>query len=442
MSKRLDADKVAEAALKKGERTPRRSKSLSPPPPNSKKMDAIETGKETNNDRKIEGKEQGKVCSGEISKGQVCAKPVVEDVMGSIKCDICMEWFHVKCEGLNIKAAGMIRDMHLIWMCQGCVKFIPEFRSVVKGERQVADMDMTAEIVRVGKKIQDLEESLREGVRTAKMESDSKYLKMEESLGKVLIKVEKAVKQNVEIFNSAKDTMAEDRTSYADILKQAMSEKADEMSNRVSPLATAHEPDITQVQECLDRESRKCNVVISNLPEAVGTGIMNRVASDKQAVYEMFHELNIEVDIGKTVRLGAKSRDGKPRLLLVSTSTEETKWDIIRSGKGLRDIYRFRNVYVNPDMTRTERQVQGKLRAEVRERKEKGEDVYIYKGKIILRKNGRCTVNGGGTKSGTAHQDQQQESASAVSRDTEERPDQQQPISAEPLQNENPAGKQ
>ena len=68
--------------------------------------------------------------------------------------------------------------------------------------------------------------------------------------------------------------------------------------------------------------------------------------------------------------------------------------------------------------------------------------MYIYKGKIILRKNGRCTVNGGGTKAGTAHQDQQQESASAVSRDTEERPDQQQPISAEPLQNENPAGKQ
>ena len=123
---------------------------MSPPPPNSKKMDAIETGKETKNERKIEGKEQGKVCSGEISKGQVCAKPVVEDAMGSIKCDICMEWFHVKCEGLNIKAAGMIRDMHLIWMCQGCVKFIPEFRSVVKGERQVADMDMTAEIVRVG----------------------------------------------------------------------------------------------------------------------------------------------------------------------------------------------------------------------------------------------------------------------------------------------------
>ena len=223
------------------------------------------------------------------------------------------------------------------------------------------------------------------------------------------------VKQNTELVDAVKDTVTGKKLAYSEALKKSMSEKTDEVPNRGTWPSLPQEQDMVQVQECMDRESRKCNVIISNLPEPEGAGLMNRMAADKQAVYEMFRDLNIEVDIGKAVRLGAKPRDGKPRLLLISTSTEETKWDVVRAGKDLRDLEKYQNVYVNPDLTRMERQTQGRLRAEVRERRKNGENVYIFKGQVMVRKNGHDGVYRGApmTRASSAHGVHPEEETSA-----------------------------
>ncbi|KAK4291010.1 hypothetical protein Pmani_036141 [Petrolisthes manimaculis] len=65
------------------------------------------------------------------------------------------------------------------------------------------------------------------------------------------------------------------------------------------------------------------------LTGATGLSVGKKVTGDKQAVYDMFHKLHLEDNIGKVVRLGAKPVGGIPslRLLLVATLSEE--WNMM-----------------------------------------------------------------------------------------------------------------
>ena len=383
MAKRLDSQKAAEAALKRC--APRRSFSVTPPPSKTRiPGNGNETGK--GSEYKIGGKASPKVRSGTTNDGQVCGKQVIKEAMGSIKCDTCLEWFHVQCEGLNIKQAGAIRDMKILYVCQECKKFVPDFRQVVSGGKMhtVGVANIAKELEKVGQKIKDMEETIKAGAEKSKIEAKTTCLKVEEVVGKVLEKVEKEMKENKEKLTIVKETLATNEMaskSYADVLKKTMNEKMDQMAVHSKPPTQAKD----MVQECFDHESRKCNVVISNIPEAQGAGIGNQSAADKQAVYELCHMLHLEVVIVKAVRLGAKSRDGRPRLLLVSNPSEETKWDVVRAAKNLKQIEQYKDIYVNPDMTRTEREEKAKLRVEARDRRNKGEDVFIFKGKVVVR---------------------------------------------------------
>ena len=148
------------------------------------------------------------------------------------------------------------------------------------------------------------------------------------------------------------------QASYADMVKRVVGEKIEKLTSQARPPVLEQK----MVQECFDKENRKCNVVLSNFPEPQGAGVGNVAAADKQAVYEMLHKLHLEVEVGKVVRLGAKPNNGRPRLLLVATPSEEVKWDVIRAAKGLRELDEYKDVFINPDMTRLEREAQGKLK--------------------------------------------------------------------------------
>ena len=364
---------------------PRRFRSVSPSSPRS--LNRNEHGK--NGAEKGENKtEKGtfKVCPGSNgNSNQVCGKPIDMDSPSCIKCEICVKWYHMQCDGLNAKRGKAIKDMGGIWICQECTKALPDIRKMLEEGNSNVSAQVVGEIGKLGMQIKALEEKLKDGWEAVNKESMSKCDKVEEKVGKALDKVEKSLQQNTEMVASIKNSTGPTeatQASYADIVKQVVGEKMEKVKNQARP------PILEQkmVQECFDKENRKCNVVLSNFAEPRGTGAGNRAATDKQAVYEMIHKLHLEVDIGKVVRLGAIPNDGRPRLLLMGTQSEEVKWDLIRAAKGLRDLDEYKDVYVNPDMTRLEREAQGKLRAEMRERRNNGEEVYISKGKIWTRR--------------------------------------------------------
>ena len=68
--------------------------------------------------------------------------------------------------------------------------------------------------------------------------------------------------------------------------------------------------------------------------------------------------------------------------------SEKDKWLLISKARVVsQSKVDLNNIFVNPDLTKTERDLQYQLRQEVRRRREQGENVKIRKGKVIVVQN-------------------------------------------------------
>ena len=127
-------------------------------------------------------------------------------------------------------------------------------------------------------------------------------------------------------------------------------------------------------REMEERGLRKCNIVIHGLKDG-----------DEHLVNELIRQIDDSIETAeKPIRLGAVTNKSRP--LLVKLKTEREKWKII--GKSLRvmkENNKYKGVYVNPDLTKSERDEQYSLRQKLRERRDSGEDVIIKRGLIVPR---------------------------------------------------------
>ena len=125
----------------------------------------------------------------------------------------------------------------------------------------------------------------------------------------------------------------------------------------------------TIVREIKERENRSLNVVFTG-----------NASEDKVKLY---------LD-----RVGVAPKQikkiGKPEtsVYLVELFDVGAKKKMLSEARTLcTSITDFENLYVNPDLTRTEREAQFKLREECRRRRLNGEDVKISKGQVVIVKS-------------------------------------------------------
>ena len=143
---------------------------------------------------------------------------------------------------------------------------------------------------------------------------------------------------------------------------------------------------VEAVDEYLDRERRKCNLVIYNLPEPIASNVKDRTQQDKNVFSQLVSsELKIEnINLLKCIRLGKKTSNNKARPLLVSVTEASTKYNILKKASQLRHSSSHSKVYISPDMTRKEREAAKELRTELKRRLAAGEkDLTIRQGKIV-----------------------------------------------------------
>ena len=141
-------------------------------------------------------------------------------------------------------------------------------------------------------------------------------------------------------------TLAEEQDVIRDVLSE-LSSKVDELCSLNQNLeseikatantVTSKPPSVVDsllstspvevVDEYLDRERRKCNLVIYNLPEPSASATKDRTQQDKNAFSQLVSsELKIDnVNLLKCVRLGKKPIDDKGRPLLISVAEASTK---------------------------------------------------------------------------------------------------------------------
>lgn len=147
------------------------------------------------------------------------------------------------------------------------------------------------------------------------------------------------------------------------------------------------------VSELRDREARKDNLVIFNIPESQNDDAEDRKLHDISTVIELFdYELDIQTTATNPVRLGKKQQNARyPRPLRVTVEDEQMKWKVLKASKNLKDPRKEENklIYIKRDMTRMERGIEEDLRKQLAEKRKEAEDRgvqcswMIRRGKLI-----------------------------------------------------------
>lgn len=143
--------------------------------------------------------------------------------------------------------------------------------------------------------------------------------------------------------------------------------------------------DIETKLEILEKEKRKKNLIIYNLIESDKEDARERYMEDREHIKNIFTEELLQGDYGveRLVRLGKRNSEQR-RPLLVEMKTEKEKMDILVNAKRLRHSVLYPRLYVNRDLTASERKKEKELRDQLREKRNNGENHFtIRRGKIV-----------------------------------------------------------
>ena len=303
-------------------------------------------------------------CKGGPGK-TVCGEIVLRTDPG-VCCDKCDYWFHSSCQGVPLPAyEALVQFKVLSWFC-------PECKKTLKNQ------DNTKHLILLESKVDQLEKSMKEHTKlfTQSMKEQ-----------------EQAMDNQTKMMERSVRELHSQKSSYADIVKGTCSEVVEKVSAKISTipqtssaLAEAKSmPGITKVfDEFIDKDRRKNNLVIHNLPEAVGGSLEDRSARDIQLFQEVTKDtFRMHVAVTRSFRVG-KRVENKDRLLIVTLETPGVKQEILRMAPQLRTSAKWGNVYITPDLTRTEREAARRVREELVARRQGGEkNLTIRKGKIV-----------------------------------------------------------
>ena len=149
------------------------------------------------------------------------------------------------------------------------------------------------------------------------------------------------------------------------------------------------------LDEYADRERRKANIIIHNLPESTKINPGNKNQEDIENVEEMLHEgINIDgITVTKLIRLGGRgqNQNEKPRLIMATLDQPSRRRVILAAAKTLRHTESWSNVYISPDIPPAEREKERKLRDELKTRRDAGESNLIIRSSQIITRKARVT---------------------------------------------------
>ena len=155
----------------------------------------------------------------------------------------------------------------------------------------------------------------------------------------------------------------------------------------------------TNISSAIDNKNeidkRKMNLIVFGLPESEPNdngswGITEKVKKDIEAMETIIKdELNVAISprtgIIDARRLGTKTQNGH-RPLKIEFRDLGTKRDVLNKAKTLRnsDNPIAKKLYINPDLTKEQKEADKKLRQEMwRQREEENRNVIIRRGQIV-----------------------------------------------------------
>ena len=284
---------------------------------------------------------------------EVCVNYPEKDEETSIQCDFCNLWYHRICSSITPTLWNALnKNSNIMFRCDICVENKNTTNDNFEALKQLLENNQ-AENRRLMKNLEkDIFSQVDRVVDEKLKQYDEKYENRQDQLSAMIKEVratemnlEKKIKTQLEMFMENKN----------------------------------------------EKDTRQNNLIIHRLPESESNP-KDQEKKDKEDIIKIIEittpELKDEIEKlakedKKILRLGDKKTDPtKPRPIKIILPRSEMKKDIFKGCKNLKDSP-YCKISIQTDLTKDEQMRNYKLRAELKERIGKGEDVCIYRGKII-----------------------------------------------------------
>ena len=341
--------------------------------------------------------QQNKLATCGGGPGNVNCGEAVDDGEMAVMCDLCQKWFHTLCQDITKGAfTALKKHKGLSWICSVC-KLTTHMINSDKAQTQEKWMKSLEVKVKgaedtLVEKVKDIENALCE--RMSSLENMlQRYVKESEARSKKMVSdneiaivqllaqakdVEGIVREQERSTQLLTEKVREDVTRLA---KAQSEEKATSGStNEPQRKAPTSTEEITRILDsCLAKESRKKNLAVFNLPEENAENEQEKRNKDISAFKEMVKEgLKLQVNPIKAYRVGKKTPN-RPRILIIAVDDYETKRTILKQKSQLRHTTQWAKVFVNPDLTKQEREAKKKLREGQAARKQSEKEKSVMK---------------------------------------------------------------
>lgn len=189
--------------------------------------------------------------------------------------------------------------------------------------------------------------------------------------------------QNISQFQDLKSlilSLKADFSSAMESLKNEFTEKLTALKMDMDTQLQSQKPEFSfeeVVEEVGERQRRRCNVVVFGVPEQLSElSADERITADNVEVSSILKSIqpSLEVSNLKPRRLGHyNSRGATPRPIKLVLDSEAAVHSVTRESRKLRNITKYKNVYVSFDKTPRQLQIYKDLKAELQARVAGGE---------------------------------------------------------------------
>lgn len=202
----------------------------------------------------------------------------------------------------------------------------------------------------------------------------------------------KSVKAEISKYGEMFDTVF---TRFDEMVKrnEMLTLRVRELENKVQTLSEERHNDESSMlneeayHEAEERYKRRKYLVVSGLSEPFSGSPAERRIEDQRNIETLAHVVGIKnLQIRDVTRIGSLGQR-RPRLVRFKCSTVDTKVSLLRASRNLKKHVEYENVYVNPDLTKLQREKDRVLRSQLRERRQAGEKVVIRSGRIVKQMN-------------------------------------------------------
>ena len=115
-------------------------------------------------------------------------------------------------------------------------------------------------------------------------------------------------------------------------------------------------------KENLEKQKISNNITISGLKEATGG---DKLEADRNQLSEVLAEVNVDyTKVKRFRRVISKQATDKPTLLIVELNDSESKDTAIKNSRSLKDSEKFKEVFINKELTQSESAEERRLRTE------------------------------------------------------------------------------